>query len=107
MSTHSMADRANSSVVEGIDLSPDVPDNETGNFLRGTMAGLTGAGGTVTRESETSFQGRPAYRADYVQADGRPVTVEVVLYGSERSYVLLAPAGDAFDALAKSFVALP
>jgi len=107
MSIHAMADRAHSSVVEGIDLSPDVPHGEIDNLLRGTIAGLTHAGGAITRESKSTFRDRPAYQADFAQSDGRTFPVEAVLYGSQRCYVLFAPSGPAFDALANSFVALP
>jgi hypothetical protein len=106
LSFHTAADRAHGSVVQGIDLSPGVPGGETDNFLRALIAAANLNGRTITREVETTFRGRPAYEADYVQ-NGRTLTMEAVLYGSERSYVFVAPSGSTFDALTGSFVALP
>jgi hypothetical protein len=106
LSFHTAADRPHGSVVQGIDLSPGVPGGETDNFLRALVAAANLNGGTITGEFGTTFRGRPAYEADYVQ-NGRTLTMEAVLYGSERSYVFVAPSGPTFDALTGSFVALP
>jgi hypothetical protein len=93
-------------MVQGIDISPGVPSGQIEDFPHGVIAGLNNGGGTITRGFDTTFRGRPAYEVDYVQG-GSTFTMEAVVYGSQRTYVIAAPSGPTFGALAGSFVALP
>jgi hypothetical protein len=106
MTGHLLTDQPHGCGVEGVNISPGVPDSEIESALHGLVDGAT-SGGSVTREVETTFRGRPAYEADDETADGRTFTVEAVLYGSERAYIFIAPSGPTFAAMVDSFVALP
>jgi hypothetical protein len=107
ISMHVAADVAGTAAVEGADISPAIPQDAVDAVLRGMMQGATRLSGlTVDHDRPATFHGRPAREGVFTARDGRSLTLLGVVYGTERVYVLIAPTGDAYNALKASFVAL-
>lgn len=93
-----------------MDVDPAITSSRIGPVLDSAVSTLeTGvaAAMTSTDSSRVTFQDRPARQVTFVTRTGRRYTAVVVIYGSTRLYLLLAPSGPTFDAVASSFVALP
>jgi hypothetical protein len=104
---HAVGDPATGTAVEGVDISPGMSAATVDDFLDGAMHGLTLSGALkLGSDTSTTFRGRPAREGHLTAGNGRSFTALDVVYGSERAYLLLAPA-ESFDALQSSFVALP
>jgi hypothetical protein len=107
ISMHVAADVSGTTAVEGADISPAIPQDAVDDLLRGMMHGATRIPGlTVDHDRAATFHGRPAREGVLTTKDGKSLTLLGVVYGTERVYVLIAPTGDAYDALKASFVAL-
>ena len=61
----------------------------------------------LTSETSTQFQGNGAREGQFSVTAGLPLTVLTFMDGPNRLYVLSAPAGALFDALASSLARLP
>jgi hypothetical protein len=96
-------------VVEEAQISPGLPPSSFDANLRaviGTFAG-SNSRAALTSETSTTFQGEAAREGQFSITDGLPLTVLAFMDGPNRLYVLSAPAGALFDALAASLVLLP
>jgi hypothetical protein len=96
-------------VVEEAQINPGLPPSSFDANLRavlGTFAGSS-SGAVLTSETAITFQGKAARKGQFSVADGVPLTVLAFMNGPNRLYVLAAPAGARFGALAASLVLLP
>lgn len=95
-------------LVEEAEVNPGLAPSTFDADLRvllGSAAGVSGA--VVTAETATAFHGKPARVGQFSNADGSVLTVLAFIDRPTRIYVISAPAGARFNALAVSLVVLP
>jgi hypothetical protein len=95
-------------VVAENDIKPALPQSAVDANLHTTLSSFAVTSGmTLKSQDVTTFRGHSARRGSFTNPAGAAFTAIAVVYGGSREYVLLAPAGDAFDNLVASFEVLP
>lgn len=90
------------------DIKPAFPQSAVDAGLRtGLSAFAVTSGMTLESQEVTTFRGQPARRGSFTTPAGATFTAIAVVYDGSREYMLLAPAGAAFDNLVASFEVLP
>jgi hypothetical protein len=94
-------------IAEGEDVHPPLHTSTFNSVLRSVVSGFrTNSGMRLVRQSPTRFKGYVARDAIF-EAGGKHFELLTFAYSGSRLYVLVAPQGRRFDALAASFVPLP
>jgi hypothetical protein len=95
-------------LVEEADLDqgllPSTFDEDL-RVLLGTAAGSSGL--VATAETALTFHGKPAREGQFSAADGSMSTILAFIDNPNRVFVISAPAGAMFTALAASLLVLP
>jgi hypothetical protein len=95
-------------VVEEAQISPALPPSSFDANLHAVLGYFAVSSGAVqTSEAATTFQGKVAREGQFSITDGASLTVLAFMDGGTRLYILSAPAGALFNALAASLVLLP
>jgi len=96
---------ASHTLIEEAEFGRDMTASDRSDALAGTVHGMrSGAYSTiVTKVRAIRFHRQQARRVTLRAGNGERFTAVVVLYPPRRIYVLMAPTGKQFNALAKSF----
>ena len=97
--------------VETADFTPALPGADAQDIrdvLAGSLHEVATRGNWSVRSTVlTRFRGRSAALGEYKTSTGTAMTAVVAIWSQRRIYLLVAPSGQRFADLARSFVALP
>src|SRR5206468_3656406 len=93
-------------LAEGEDVTPALPLDQIDVTLRSAVSSFQSSSGmTLVSQKQTTFNGHAA-RGAILEASGNRFQLLVAAYSGSQIYLLFAPQGSKYDALASSFRAI-